>query len=196
MPITYNDLNKQEQAAINRARGTVIRFRHKDWQKNRVLQSLINKGIVNGAGVQFGIGSDVEFQLTPLGHDIMKQGWDALWNTIDSPEFQAAIDYSDYEQRYITADELTRLQTELTAARELADSQQAVIDGVAAHLKVEPDRNMFYLTLGSTEYGACIKPEDHMRDFPFMVSLRPIAEEVASLPVGTVATAGEANGTE
>lgn len=52
---------------------------------------------------------------------------------------------------------------------------QTIIDDIAAHLTVDPKRNMFYLKLGRTEYGASIEPEEWITDFPFMVSLRPIA---------------------
>ena len=65
---------------------------------------------------------------------------------------------------------------------------QAIIDDIAAHLTVDPERNMFYLKLGRTKYGAFIKQEDYMDDFPFMVSLRPIAEmKAAALLAGTPA---------
>jgi hypothetical protein len=100
--------------------------------------------------------------------------YESLQEMADDPEIQQDMANND-----VTVIGCQRCHIRAAVASGLC--VECVIDGIAAHLKVEPERNMFYLTLGRTEYGAFIEPEDYMTDFPFMVSLRPIAALLASV---------------
>jgi hypothetical protein len=107
--------------------------------------------------------------------------YESLQEMADDPEIQQDMANND-----VTVIGCTRCHVRAAVASGLCAecALRAIIDDIAAHLTVEPERNKFYLKLGNVEYGACIEPEDCM-DFPFMVSLRPIAALLASVQATT-----------